>query len=80
MAMIQDGYNIYTSAIFFIICVVICNYFLINLTVAVMLDKFKNLNQANTDKVLMKYEKNSVRVQELKKINHIMELHKSITW
>lgn len=80
MALIQDGYNMYTSAIFFIICVVICNYFLINLTVAVMLDKFKNLNQANTDKVLMKYEKNSVRVQELKKINHIMELHKSISW
>ena len=44
MVLIQDGYNMYTSAIFFVICVVICNYFLINLTVAVMLDKFKYLN------------------------------------
>ena len=70
----------YTSAIFFIICVVICNYFLINLTVAVMLDKFKTLNQANTDKALHKYEKNSQRVQELKKLNTIMQLRKHIEW
>ena len=58
MNMIQDGYNMYTSAIFFIICVLICSYFLLNLTVAVMLDKFKQLNQKNTDRALMKYEKN----------------------
>ena len=58
MIMIQNGFNTYVSAIFFILCVVICSYFLLNLTVAVMLDKFKLLNQENTDKALLKYEKN----------------------
>jgi len=69
MIMIQNAYNFYISAIFFILCVVICSYFLLNLTVAVMLDKFKLLNQENIDKALMKYEKNQRRIQELKKIN-----------
>ena len=55
-------------------CVVTCSYFLLNLTIAVMLDKFKQLNQENTDRALVKYEKNQKRVQELKKINSIMEL------
>ena len=41
MMMIQDSYNIYISTTFFIICVVICSFFLLNLTIAVMLDKFK---------------------------------------
>jgi hypothetical protein len=44
MIMIQNGYNVYISSIFFILCVVVCSYFLLNLTVAVMLDKFKLLN------------------------------------
>ena len=38
MVMIQNGYNIYIAACFFIFCVVLCSYFLLNLTVAVMLD------------------------------------------
>jgi len=62
MRMIQDGYNIYTGASFFVICVTTCSYFLLNLTVAVMLDKFKQLNQENTDHALQKYEKNQKRV------------------
>ena len=41
MIMMQDSYNIYISTTFFIICVVICSFFLLNLTIAVMLDKFK---------------------------------------
>ena len=39
--MISDGYNIVVAEVFFVLCVLICNYFLLNLTVAVMLDKFK---------------------------------------
>lgn len=38
MNIIKDGYNELTTIIFFISCVIICSYFLINLTVAVMLD------------------------------------------
>ena len=41
MMMIQDSYSIFTSSIFFIVLVIICSYFLLNLTVAVMLDNFK---------------------------------------
>lgn len=41
MNMIKDSYNQFTTIIFFISCVIICSYFLINLTVAVMLDQFK---------------------------------------
>ena len=80
MNMIQDGYNLYTAAVFFIIQVLLCNYFLLNLTVAVMLDKFKQLNQRQTDKMLRKYERNHERVQNLKKINYIMELRQSNSW
>lgn len=49
MMMIQDAYNIYASSTFFIMCVLVCSYFLINLTVAVMLDKFKELNADTAD-------------------------------
>jgi hypothetical protein len=48
--------------------------------VAVMLDKFKLLNQENTDRALLKYEKNQRRVQELKQINNITELKKKISF
>ena len=78
--MIQNGYNIYISAFFFIFSVVLCSYFLLNLTVAVMLDKFKLLNQENTDRALFKYEINQRRVQELKEITNIMELKKKISF
>jgi hypothetical protein len=80
MIMIQNGYNIYISAFFFIFSVVLCSYFLLNLTVAVMLDKFKLLNQENTDRALFKYEINQRRVQELKEITNIMELKKKISF
>lgn len=38
MNIIKDSYNEFTTIIFFISCVIICSYFLINLTVAVMRD------------------------------------------
>jgi hypothetical protein len=43
MMMIEDGFNPYISKVFFISCIIICSYFLLNLTVAVMFDKFKRL-------------------------------------
>ena len=45
-----------------------------------MLDKFKLLNQENTDRALFKYEINQRRVQELKEITNIMELKKKISF
>lgn len=42
--LLNDGFGVSTSSIFFCLCVLICNYFLLNLTIAVMLDKFKKLN------------------------------------
>jgi len=58
MNMIKDGYNQLTSIVFFISCVIICSYFLINLTVAVMLDQFKKLNKENSEVQLRKFINN----------------------
>ena len=43
---IGDAYNIYVSAIYFVFCIIICSYFLLNLTVAVMLENFSSLNKS----------------------------------
>lgn len=43
---IGDAYNIYVSALYFVFCIVICSYFLLNLTVAVMLENFSSLNKS----------------------------------
>ena len=58
MNIIKEGYNEFTTIIFFISCVIICSYFLINLTVAVMLDQFKALNAENSEKQLHKFIRN----------------------
>ena len=64
MFMIQDGYNIFVGVLFFVTCILICNYFLLNLTVAVMLDKFKTEQIEKTKKIQKKYEMNFRRVME----------------
>ena len=51
MEMIEDGYNLHVSALFFILCVVVCSFFLLNLTIAVMLDKFNRVKK-RTQKIL----------------------------
>lgn len=68
MSMIADGYNLYTVSVYFLLLVVVCSYFLLNLTVAVMLDNFKNLNSAATQQYLREYENNRLRLQQLKEI------------
>lgn len=45
MYFIGDAYNIYISAMYFVFCIIICSYFLLNLTVAVMLENFSSLNR-----------------------------------
>ncbi len=46
MYFIGDAYNIYVSAMYFVFCIIICSYFLLNLTVAVMLENFSSLNKS----------------------------------
>jgi hypothetical protein len=45
MYIFQDGYNYYFSSIFFPILIVLCSYFLLNLTVAIFLNTFNQLNR-----------------------------------
>lgn len=77
MEMIQDSYSIVTSSLFFLTLVIVCSYFLLNLTVAVMLDNFKRLNKDQTHEFIQKYENNRMRVQQLKDINTILEAKNS---
>ena len=79
MIMIEDGYNIIMSSFFFILCVLVCSYFLLNLTLAVMLDKFKRLEHKSFDKIQNQYEMNFKRVQQMKELDNIMELHNKLS-
>ena len=45
MNMYQDAYHDWFIALFFILCVVICSFFLLNLTIAVMLMKYEDLDK-----------------------------------
>jgi len=55
MHLIQDSFNVYISAVFFVLCIVICSYVLLNLSVAVMLEKFKRL-RSNRKKQMEKQQ------------------------
>lgn len=50
MYMMQDAYSKYITAIYFVLAVVICAFFLINLTIAIMLKNYHELdkNEKNT--------------------------------
>ena len=69
MEMMQDGYSLFFSTIFFMALVIICSYFLLNLTVAVMLDNFKQLNDSQTSVFVERYENNRHRVNQLKNLD-----------
>ena len=43
MYMVADSFNYYVSAIYFVALVLVCSFFLLNLTVAVMSDNFDKL-------------------------------------
>ena len=45
MEIYNNGDSLVLSTLFFVMCVLICSYFLLNLTIAVMLDNFKQINQ-----------------------------------
>jgi hypothetical protein len=62
MMMIQDGSHYATATIFFSALVIFCSFFLLKLTIAVMLANFKFLNQHKTDALLLRYEKNQTKI------------------
>lgn len=43
--MIEDGFDPYVSSIFFTLLVIICTYFLLNMTIAIMLVQFKKIKK-----------------------------------
>jgi hypothetical protein len=45
MNMFQDAFYGWFIGIYFIMCVVICSFFLLNLTIAVMLMKYEELDK-----------------------------------
>ena len=49
MNIFMDGYSMIFSVFYFPTCIIICSYFLMNLTVAVMLDHFIALNQKDDE-------------------------------
>lgn len=70
MYIIQDAYSYYFAAVYFTLCVIICAYFLLNLTVAVMLSNFTKMQ--NTDEKLMEqyeqlFDKKNIDVQSKRK-------------
>lgn len=68
MMMIQDGSNFETSTVFFCVLVVFCSFFLLKLTIAVMLSNFKNETMKNFDGILLEYEKNQVKIGTFKSV------------
>lgn len=56
MYMIQDGIGFIQASIYFSICVMVGAYFLLNLTVAVMLSNYNKM-QDTDDKLLKIYQK-----------------------
>jgi tellurite resistance protein TehA-like permease len=45
----QDAYIDWMATIYFVLCIVICAFFLLNLTVAVMLKKYDELDKNEAD-------------------------------
>ncbi len=41
MYMIQDAYSFWIGGLYFSLCVIVCSYFVLNLTVGVMLDNLE---------------------------------------
>lgn len=50
--MYQDTYATWFVALFFILCVVICSFFLLNLTIAVMLMKYEELDKSQMNSTI----------------------------
>jgi hypothetical protein len=70
MNIYQDAYAEWFVVIYFISCVVICSFFLLNLTIAVMLMRYEELEKSQT---------HSKHHEELKQIGMKIELPSKLT-
>lgn len=70
MNMMMDGYNYYVSLIYFVLCVIINYYFMLNLTVAVLLFNFEQANNNDITRmnITKKKEKRMNRMNRLSRI------------
>jgi hypothetical protein len=80
MRMVQQADNPVVAVIFFPSCIIICYYFLLNLTVAVMLEKFNQLNQQRTNRVLQYSDQNQRRLQELRTFESLVQIRKHMSY
>lgn len=65
MNMYQDAFHAWFIGIYFILCVIICSFFLLNLTIAVMLMKYEELD---------KQQDNTTHKQELRTLGKEINL------
>lgn len=49
MYIYQNSYSKYVTPIYFILVILVCSFFILNLTIAIMLDKYEEISSANKD-------------------------------
>ena len=52
MTIFMDGYNIYVSALIFIVAIQVCHYLLMNLTLAVLAQNLQKQNKSDFDRMI----------------------------
>lgn len=70
MNIFEDAYVRWFVQLYFVMCVVICSFFLLNLTIAVMLMKYEELD---------KNQANSKHNEELKQMGQQIKLQPELT-
>ena len=49
MYIYQNSYSLYITPLYFILLLLICSFFILNLTIAIMLDKYEEISNAQGD-------------------------------
>ena len=70
MNIYEDAYTSWLVDVYFICCIVICSFFLLNLTIAVMLMKYEELDKSQS---------NSKNKEELRQLGNSIKLPPSLT-
>ena len=71
MEIYADGYTPVIVYLYFIFCVIICNFFILNTTVAIMLDKYLELKDNNATQSTEAYEKIGMDPKLVQRIVHM---------
>ena len=72
MYIMADGFNGVLAAMYFCLLIIMCSYFVMNLTIAVMLE-----NLSKDESVLEKYESHLEGIEKIYRLNHDDELSSS---